>query len=93
MRMFKNDKKIKITELFIARAGHNRPYYVTIKRFTDTEGGNKVFEKIDLNDGYIIANANDREELGLKLNNLLLVDIGYDFKGMQRVYKTYIFLN
>lgn len=69
-----NKNDIQITELFMAKAGNDytKCYTGTIRRGKDENGNPKVWGNIPINDGYIVANANNQEELGEKLDELVV---------------------
>lgn len=76
-----NKHGIKITELFMAKAGWDRCYYGTIDRTCDISGNSMVFGKIyvknDTHCGFISSNAKDQHELGDKLDELVLMILDY----------------
>jgi len=77
----KNDLKIEITELFMAKAGRKgweRCFHGTIKRDFDSDGNPVVYGKIKVKDGYIYATASDQWELGEKLDEIVLLILDYD---------------
>ena len=70
----KKVKNIEITELFMAKAGNDfsKCFYGTIRRGHDDEGNTKVWGRIEINDGYILASASNQEELGKKLDDMVM---------------------
>ena len=79
----KKKKEIKLTEIFMAKAGKgmkgfDRCFHGTINKYFDEEEKQFVFGKINVNDGYIIARANDRKELGDKLDELVILILDHD---------------
>jgi hypothetical protein len=74
----KNQKmNVEITELFMAKAGlgnkgFDKCFYGTIRRGQDEDGNPKVWGKIKINDGYIVANASNQVELGEKLDEMVI---------------------
>lgn len=68
--------KIQITELFMAKAGKtgwNRCFHGTIRRERDENDNPVVYGNVKVNEGYILAKANDQWELGEKLDDLVLM--------------------
>ncbi len=78
--MERNNDRIQITELFMAKAGNDwsRCYYGTIRRETDDEGNPVVYGKIKIGEGYIIARAKDQWELGEKLDVIVFLILEYN---------------
>ncbi|MCA1756272.1 MAG: hypothetical protein LC649_02295 [Bacteroidales bacterium] len=77
--------KIEITELFMAKAGEkgwDRCFYGTIRRATDALGNPVVYGKIKVNDGYIIASASTQDELGKKLDEMVLLILDHNIQSM-----------
>jgi hypothetical protein len=77
--------KIELTELFMAKAGKrgwDRCFHGTIKRDVDEYGNPVVYGKIKVNDGYIIASAEDQWELGAKLDAIVLLVLDFNLNGM-----------
>jgi hypothetical protein len=70
----KKVKNIEITELFMAKAGNDftKCFYGTIKRGVDKEGNPKVWGKIGINGGHILATASNQQELGEKLDEMVV---------------------
>mgnify|MGYP006283289213 CR=1 FL=1 len=87
-----NKNRLKITELFMARAGKkdwNHCYYGSITRHQDEDGREvSVSGKIDMKNGYTWAEAQDKEELGAKLDELatILVMHGIDYRKRNVMY-------
>ena len=84
----KKEKKIniEITEIFTAKAGKgnkgfDKCFHGTIRRTRDDNDNPIVYGKININDGHIIATANDQWELGDKLDELVLMILDYDLHG------------
>lgn len=76
-------KNIKLTEIFMAKAGKgnkgfDRCFHGTINRDFDDNGNPVVYGNIKVNDGYIIAMAEDQFELGDKLDELVLMILDHD---------------
>lgn len=70
----KKVKDIEITELFMAKAGDDfsKCFYGTIRRGVDDKGNPKVWGRIEINNGYILASAGNQEELGNKLDEMVV---------------------
>lgn len=70
------NNNISLEELFMAKAGKNgwdRTFMGTIKRGTDENGNPVVRGKVKVNDILIHASARDQQELGEKLDELVLI--------------------
>jgi len=80
------DKRFRITELFMARAGKKdwtNCYYGTITRFNDDNGREvSVSGKIDMKKGHIWARAKNEKALGEKLDELVTLDVMYGIDYM-----------
>ena len=77
----KEQMKIEITELFMAKAGKNgwdKCFQGTIKRCRDEYGNPIVYGKINVNGRTIQASAKDQWELGEKLDQLVLFEVNRD---------------
>lgn len=84
--MKKKEPDLKITELFMAKAGNDfsRCFHGIIRREKDDDGNPIVRSEIKVNKGYILAEGRDQWELGTKLDELVLMvlDKGlHDNKG------------
>ena len=95
----KNKDRIEIQELFMAKAGNDfsRCFYGTIKRLKNKDSSDYCFGKITVNQGYICARADTQEELGRKLDDIVLLVLDYGLhdtsgKALSIVGNT-IFLN
>ena len=80
--MSEKKDQLRLQELFMAKAGighkgFDRCFHGTIKREIDDDGNPYVLGDIKVNDGYIIARANDQWELGDKLDQLVLLVLDY----------------
>ena len=71
--MEENDDKFEITELFMAQADRDRRFYGTIKRGYDVNDVPVVFGKIMVNNGFVCAQAANQDELGLRLDELVIM--------------------
>ena len=71
----KNENDLIISELFMAKRGNDfsQCFYGTIRREADDNGDPIVYGKIEINGGYIVANARDQWELGEKLDEMVMV--------------------
>ena len=72
--------KIQITELFMAKAGRHgwdRCFHGTIQRLVDDEGQPYVFGKIKMKDGFISARAKDQWELGVNMDEIVLMVLDF----------------
>lgn len=67
-------KKNNITELFMAKAGNDytRCFYGSIKRNIDKNNESIISGKIKVNDGHVFAQGKSQNELGDKLDELVL---------------------
>ena len=79
----KTVKDIEITELFMAKAGNDfsKCFYGTIKRGHDDDGDSKVWGRIEINNGYILASASNQEELGRKLDEMVVFVLKNDMQN------------
>jgi len=82
MPMKRKKIDIELTELFMAQADKYRCFYGIIKRDIDTNGNPVVYGKIKVNDGYIYAMAGNQDELGEKLDEMVLMVLD---KGLHSV--------
>jgi hypothetical protein len=78
----KKEIKVEITEIFTAKAGSgnegfDRCFYGTIVRKRDENNNPVVYGKIKVNDGFVIAMAENQWELGEKLDQLVLYTLNY----------------
>jgi hypothetical protein len=73
--MKKKETKVVMTEMFMAKAGNDftRCFHGTIKREKDVEGNPVVRSRIKVNQGYILAIAEDQWVLGTKLDELVVL--------------------
>ncbi len=78
------DKKdrLEITELFMAQADKDRRFFGTIQRGFDADGVPAVYGKIMVLDGFVCAMASSQEELGERLDELVLMVLDYDIHNM-----------
>lgn len=69
------DDRFEISELFMATKGgdFNHCFYGTIKRGHDSDGTPKVWGKIDVNGTTVLSSAGDQQELGQKLDQIVLI--------------------
>lgn len=79
MHMSIKKDRLEITELFMAKAGEdfNRCFYGTIKRLSDANGNKYCLGKINVNQGWVCARAGCQEELGKRLDELVLLVLDY----------------
>ena len=69
--MDNNKGKLEITELFMAQADKNRRFYGTIKRGCDADGSPVVRGRIEVQDGFVLAQAGCQDDLGTRLDELV----------------------
>ena len=67
----KKEDKLLITELFMAQADINRRFFGTIKRGYDADGTPVVRGRIEVQDGFILAQAGCQDDLGTRLDELV----------------------
>jgi hypothetical protein len=67
------EKKVELTELFMAQADKNRCFFGIIKRWKDEKGNPLVFSEIKINDGYIYSQESDQDKLGKNLDELVIL--------------------
>jgi len=96
----KKQMKIKITEIFMAKAGKNgwdRCFHGTIRRERDENGNPVVYGKIKVNDGYIYATAPDQWILGEQLDSMVEMilegNLHADAGKTDKIAETPFFLN
>ena len=75
--MSKGDNKIKITELFMAQADRDRRFFGSIKRETDSDGLPVIRGEITMKDGFLLAQADTQQELGKKLDEMILMVLDF----------------
>ena len=95
--MDNNKGKLEISELFMAQADINRRFYGTIKRGCDADGTPVVRGRIEVQDGFILAQAGCQDDLGTRLDGLvkMVLDLGLhsDAGAIQIISRTTCFLN
>ena len=98
--MIKKKDEIQLTELFMAKAGKHgwdRCYHGVIRRETNKDGNPVCYGKIEVGDGYVVAQANDQWELGEKLDEMVLMVLDYGLKDKDGITSeiagTLFFLN
>ena len=93
----KKEDKFKITELFMAQADINRRFFGTIKRGYDADGTPVVRGRIEVQDGFVLAQAGCQDDLGTRLDELvkMVLDMGLhsDSGATQIILGTTCFLN
>jgi len=77
--------RIELTELFMAQADKYRCFYGTIRRELDSDGRPLVRGKIKVNDGFILAQAGHQDELGRKLDEMVIMVLDYDIHKIQGI--------
>lgn len=75
--------RIEIKEIFMAKAGNDwsRCFHGTIKRGYDENGSPVVRGKIKVNDGFICAMAGSQDELGEKLDDMVLLILNHNIQS------------
>jgi len=95
--MDKNKGKLEITELFMAQADINRRFYGTIKRGCDADGTPVVRGRIEVQDGFVLAQADCQDDLGKMLDELVKLVLDMDLHSYvgatQIISGTTCFLN
>ncbi len=76
--MDNNKGKLEISELFMAQADINRRFYGTIKRGCDADGIPVVRGRIEVQDGFVLAQAGCQDDLGTRLDELVLMVLDMD---------------
>ena len=93
----KKEDKFKITELFMAQADINRRFFGTIKRGCDADGTPVVRGRIEVQDGFVLAQAGCQDDLGTRLDELvkMVLDLGLhsDPGATSEIADTACFLN
>ena len=86
----KEKHEFTITELFMGKCGNDwdRCFYGTIRRETDFDGNPVVYTRIEVNDGYVIATAQDQWKLGEKLDQLVLMILDYGLHSERMISET-----
>jgi hypothetical protein len=74
-----NKDRFEITEMFMATKGgdYSRCFHGTIQRLTDEDGSDYCFGKIKVNQGWVCARGSNQDELGRKLDELVLMVLDY----------------
>ena len=89
--------RLQITELFMAQADRDRRFYGTIQRLKNEDGTDYCFGKIKVNDGFICARADNQDELGRKLDEMVLLILDHNIQSMagntEIIAGTDVFLN
>lgn len=95
--MADNKDKLEITELFMAQADINRRFYGTIKRGFNADGVPVVRGRIEVQDGFVLAQAGCQDDLGTRLDELveMVLDMGLhsDAGSIQMISGTSCFVN
>lgn len=95
--MDNNKGKLEITELFMAQADINRRFFGTIKRGYDADGTPVVRGRIEVQDGFVLAQNCCQDGLGTRLDELvkMVLDLGLhsDPGATQKISGTTWFLN
>lgn len=84
----KGSDRFKLTELFMARAGRKnweRCFYGSIRRENNRDGNEiAVYGKINVNDGVVWTMAENQDELGKRLDTLVLMVLDYNLHGVMK---------
>jgi hypothetical protein len=95
--MDSNKGKLEITELFMAQADINRRFFGTIKRGWDADGTPVVHGRIEVQDGFFLAQDSCQDGLGIRLDELvkMMLDMGLHSESgaIQIILGTACFLN
>ena len=93
----KKENQFEITELFMAQADINRRFFGIIKRGCDADGTQVVRGRIEVQDGFILAQDCCQDGLGIRLDELvrMRLDMGLhsDAGATQIILGTTCFLN
>lgn len=80
--------RFEITELFMAKAGkkgYDRSFYGTIHREKDNDGKEiAVSGRVTVNDGMIWSRAGNKDELGDRLDTLVLMILDHGLHEIDR---------
>ena len=71
-----------ISNLFIAQVDIERLFYGTILRGADSEEHPVSRDRIKVNNGFVCAMAGHQDELGEKLDELVLMSLDYDLNSI-----------
>jgi hypothetical protein len=85
--MRKNPQKVDFVRMFMAQADHDRCFYGTLKEDKDVNGNSSFFSRITINDGILMASAEDRKTLSKILNEMCIM---YLDKGLHNDKGKYI---
>lgn len=95
--MNKGESKFELSELFMAAADRDRRFLGTIKRGFDFSGHPIVWGRIEVNSGFICAQAANQDVLGERLDEILkmVLDKGLHESGgvTSEIANTTYFLN
>ncbi|RLD92406.1 MAG: hypothetical protein DRJ13_16625 [Bacteroidetes bacterium] len=93
----KKENQFKIAELFMAQASRDRRFYGTIKRGWDADGTPVVCGRIEVKNGFILAQDGCQDGLGIRLDELvkMVLDLGLHSEpgATQIISGTTCFLN
>jgi hypothetical protein len=85
----KNQLKVEITELFVAKPDKNRIFFGCIKRSRNEKGEMNLFSRIAMpDDGVLYANETDQLVLAKNLNSMavMILDMNIHNDRGKRVY-------
>ncbi len=85
--MDEKDSRYKITELFMAKAGndYSRCFYGTIYEVKTSTREQIIASKIKVNEGYIYSQGKDKDTLGGKLDELILMVLDFSLNDSSGV--------
>ena len=72
---------IEIRELILAKADWTRTYIGTIDWYTREDGSKVVIGKVKVNESQVVCKANNIEELGKFLDDMVILILDYDLNN------------
>jgi len=81
----KEKSELRLTELFMAKAGWNRCFIGSLTRNKDPEGKELLCCTVDIKKSTIICQADDRVELGKQLDVMCILVLDYDLHETKEV--------
>jgi hypothetical protein len=83
----KNQLKVEITEMFVAKADKDRVFYGCIKRSRNEKGEMNLFSRIAMPDGGVLcANESDQLILAKNLNSMAIMILDKNLHGDKGKY-------
>ena len=88
----KNQLKVEITEMFVAKPDKDRVYFGCIKRSRNEKGEMNLFSRIAMpDDGVLCANETDQLVLAKNLNSMAVMILDMNIHNDKGVFHFYPF--